>query len=78
MRNSVKGLFPLGVLQTYGKEVRTVTDIPKSGCRDPPIESSDSVLLNDPSEHLAGGYGRKEGLLSNLDQLCRGGDNAVD
>jgi len=71
-------ILPLGVWQTYGEEVRAITDVPKTGRRNPPVESSNSVLPNDPSEHLAGGYGREERLLSDLDQLCRSGYNPVD
>lgn len=45
--------------RTYGEKVRTVTDIPKTGRRDPPVEASNSVLSNDFAEHHLGGYRRK-------------------
>ena len=51
------GEFSLGLRRTYGEEIRTIANIPKTGRRNSPVESSDSVLLNDPSEHLAGGHG---------------------
>ena len=53
-RRSVENSSEL--LRTYSKEVRTVTNVSESGRGNPPVEASDSVLLNDLPEHLAGRY----------------------
>jgi len=65
----------LGFRPTHGEKVRTITDIPKAGCRDPPVEASNSVPLNNLLEYPAGGHRREEGLLSNLNQLRGSSDD---
>lgn len=56
---SLGGKFSPGFLRTYSEEVRTITGIPKTSRRNPPVESSNSVPPDDPLEHLAGGYRRE-------------------